>query len=180
MKFEAPDKQQITVALTPHDLSDLDITYEELDYSNIETRRVIWTILDEAKKQLGSSIDTDGRLLIEVSPLDNGGCLLVFTSTPLTDSHTKRRLIMKKDAQSLIFCPFNEDCLIFAVSLMNKERKNVHSFDTYKKSGEFFILFRPRLFAEGYLSHILSEYGEILHPNSTDLACFLEEGQRLN
>ena len=62
MKIESNGEEKITVTLSQTDMSDLDITYDEMDYSNIETRRVIWTILDKARKVLGRSVDTDGKL----------------------------------------------------------------------------------------------------------------------
>ena len=59
MKIDSNSEGKITVALSNEDMNELDITYDELDYSNIETRRVIWTLLDKAGQQLGKCIDTD-------------------------------------------------------------------------------------------------------------------------
>ena len=73
LKIESNGEEKITVTLSNIDMADLDITYDEMDYSNIETRRVIWTILDKAQKTLGKSVDTDGKLLIEGAPLSDGG-----------------------------------------------------------------------------------------------------------
>ena len=50
MNMEMPEKGKIMFELSDGDLSDLGITFDELDYSNIETRRVVWTLLDRAKK----------------------------------------------------------------------------------------------------------------------------------
>jgi hypothetical protein len=46
LKIEAISDEKILVALSDKDMDELQITYDEMDYSNIETRRVIWTILD--------------------------------------------------------------------------------------------------------------------------------------
>ena len=62
MKIDSNSEGKITVALSNEDMNELDITYDELDYSNIETRRVIWTLLDKAGQQLGKCIDTDSKL----------------------------------------------------------------------------------------------------------------------
>ena len=107
MKIEAIGEEKILVALSDKDLTELDITYDEMDYSNIETRRVIWTILDEAKRSLGKSIDTDGRILIEVTPSDDGGCIMCFTTMPGTDYKSKKKLIMKKEAEPILFIEFD-------------------------------------------------------------------------
>lgn len=67
------------VSLNCEDLKDLDITYDTMDYSNIETRRVIWTILDRVRTSTGQDIDPSGNLMIEAAPDSSGGCILMFT-----------------------------------------------------------------------------------------------------
>ena len=46
MDIQPISNNKFIVGLTCDEMKDLDITYEDMDYSNIETRRVIWTILD--------------------------------------------------------------------------------------------------------------------------------------
>ena len=79
MKINSPNKAKIIVELTCDDMQELDITYENMDYSNIETRRVIWIILDKARKTLCRDIDPSGKMTIETIPLDTGGCVIFFT-----------------------------------------------------------------------------------------------------
>ncbi|MBQ7956519.1 MAG: adaptor protein MecA [Clostridia bacterium] len=79
MKINSPNKAKIIVELTRDDMLELDITYEDMDYSNIETRRVIWTLLDKARLELGRDIDPSGKLTIETIPLEKGGCVIFFT-----------------------------------------------------------------------------------------------------
>ena len=67
------------VMLSREDLSQLDITYDTMDYANIETRRVIWTILDRVRASTGRDIDPSGNLVIEAAPDSSGGCVLMFT-----------------------------------------------------------------------------------------------------
>lgn len=82
LKIEAPQENKIVVVLTREDMSELDITYEEMDYGNIETRRVIWTLLDRARETLRRDIDPSGKMLIETVPTEDGGCVLYFTVLP--------------------------------------------------------------------------------------------------
>lgn len=79
MKINSPNKAKIIVELTSDDLRELDITYESMDYANIETRRVIWTLLDKARQELHRDIDPSGKMTIETIPLDSGGCVIFFT-----------------------------------------------------------------------------------------------------
>ena len=50
-----------------------------MDYSNIETRRVVWTLLDRAGHELKRDIDPSVRMIIEAVPAGRGGCVLKFT-----------------------------------------------------------------------------------------------------
>ena len=117
MKIEADGEEKIAVTLTERDMQDFDITYDEMDYSNIETRRVIWTILDEAKRVLGKPINIDNRLLIQVSPGEDGGCIMHFSQLNDSHAHQKKRLVMKKDAEPLLFCPWDENSFIDSLKI---------------------------------------------------------------
>jgi len=86
MKINSPNKAKIIVELTNDDMRELDITYENMDYSNIETRRVIWTILDKARHELHRDIDPSGKMTIETIPLDTGGCVIFFTVNDLSEN----------------------------------------------------------------------------------------------
>lgn len=82
LKILAPSENRITIELSARDMDALNITYEQMDYSNIETRRVVWTLLDRAGHELHRDIDPSGRMLIEALPSGKGGCVLKFTLCP--------------------------------------------------------------------------------------------------
>lgn len=79
MDIQPISSNKFIVGLSRDEMIDLDITYDEMDYSNIETRRVIWTILDTVRRDTGRDIDPSGNLMIEAAPDTGGGCLLMFT-----------------------------------------------------------------------------------------------------
>lgn len=79
MNIHSVNKNKFIVELSAEDMSELDITYEEMDYSDIETRRVIWTILDRVRESTGRDVDPSGNLLIEAAADSDGGCILCFT-----------------------------------------------------------------------------------------------------
>jgi negative regulator of genetic competence, sporulation and motility len=78
MKIEAVTDNSFYILLTDEDMQTLGITFEELDYSNIETRRIIWTLLEDARSALGRDIDPRERMLIEVTRVSTG-CKIKFT-----------------------------------------------------------------------------------------------------
>lgn len=55
---------KLKVMLTEEDMKFYAIEFERLDYGNTETRRAIWSILDEAKRQIGFDAARD-RIYIQ-------------------------------------------------------------------------------------------------------------------
>ena len=44
-------KEKLEILLTRADMDDFNISNENLDYKNTETRRAVWDILDKAKQK---------------------------------------------------------------------------------------------------------------------------------
>lgn len=75
---------KLKVALCEDDLRNFDIKADELDYSNTETKRMLWDILSRAKHKTG--FDTDGqRVLVQLYPSKDGGCEMFVTKIGLLD-----------------------------------------------------------------------------------------------
>lgn len=179
MNIEANGNEKITVALSHEDMHELDITYDEMDYSNIETRRVIWTILDKARLSLGRPIDTDGRLLIEATPLDDGGCVLYFTSLPAADGKAKKRTILKKDDEPIIFTPLDNNACIDAAALIKSRGDSIRSYCCYMLDGVFTVIIYPKPTFAAALEFMLSEYGEAGVCRASDAARLFEYGEEI-
>ena len=105
MKINSPAEDRIIVDLTQQDMTELDITYEDMDYSTIETRRVIWTLLDRAGRILGRELDPSRRMVIEAMPKAEGGCVLCFTMLDCRRK-TSAKQFLKKQSEFLI-CDFD-------------------------------------------------------------------------
>lgn len=179
MKIESSGEEKITVALSSEDMRELDITYDEMDYSNIETRRVIWTILDKARLSLGRSVNPEDRLLIEVSPLENGGCILSFTAFPPSDSKAKKRTVMKKDNEPLLLIPIDLNAYLDMLARVKNGHEDIKAISCYRFDSEIYAVVYPKPFRAQAVSHILSEYGETGVFKSTDLARLLEYGEEI-
>ena len=73
---------KLKVMLGEDDLKQFEIKAEQLDYSNTETKRMFWDILNRAKHQTG--FDTDGqRVLVPLYPSKQGGCEMFVTKIGL-------------------------------------------------------------------------------------------------
>ena len=93
MQIKRLSENSFYILLSNEDMREMGISFEELDYSNIETRRIIWTLLEEARNTLGRDIDPRSKMLIEVFK-DNSGCKIEFT---LGKNENRERYKIKKD-----------------------------------------------------------------------------------
>ena len=180
MKIESAGGEKISVTLSPEDMNDLKITYEELDYSGIETRRVIWTLLGEAKKVLGKSVNTDNRLLIEATPLNEGGCILLFTELPLPGNEKHRRFIIKKDTEPFLFCAFNEDCFLDSLLHIKNNESFIESKEIYIFDRAYYIILTPKKEYSAKLSLSLSEFGKVFLRCKKAVCQIREKGESLS
>lgn len=181
MEIKAHGEEKISVTLTKTDMTDFDITYDELDYSNIETRRVIWTILDEAKKVLGKAINIDNRLLIRVSPADDGGCFLEFTQLPELCDTKKKRLIMKKESEPILFTAFDENSFIDCVKLLhNSINSFAKNFELFLHNGEYCAVICPKPATTESIIFLLCEFGDTITPAKHEIATIYEYAKRLS
>ena len=89
MRVEELTTEALLVELSGDDMKDLNITYDQMDYADVETRRVIWTVLSRANHALGRSFDASGRLTVEAMRRGADGCVLLFTRQTLPP-HAKR------------------------------------------------------------------------------------------
>ncbi len=176
MKIHADGEEKISVTLTKNDMKDFDITYDELDYSNIETRRVIWTILDEVKKVLGKSVNMDNRLLIQVSPEENGGCHLQFTQLQETADYKRKRLIMKKEEQPILFFPFDYDAFTDSFKTLRELLSQTKSTEFYCHNNMPCMIIQPKLSFTEKIVFSLSEFGNTFIPNRKTLNEIYEKG----
>ena len=157
MKINSPAENRITVDLTKQDMAELDITYEEMDYSTTETRRVIWTLLDEAGKVLGKEFDPSRRMIIEAIPKNEGGCVLNFTLLDGGKRVTAQKHLLKKQTENFI-CEFDSlDALYRAAESINVRCKSC----LYEKNGKY----RLAIFGacdSGNTARLFSEFGRII------------------
>lgn len=88
MEIKRSSKHKLSIYLDAADMAELDITYEALDVLCPHTRRVFRQLLETALAQTGF-YPNGGRLLIEAYPVEDGGCLLLFT---LADQDKEERV----------------------------------------------------------------------------------------
>ena len=159
MKIEMPENGKIRIQLNDEDMRELNISFDEMDYSNIETRRVIWTLLDEARRVLNTDIDPAGRMLIEVSPLVTGGCTVHFTVLAQEPGARPRRLLMKRMPKPVIFEFDGADSLLAAAAAVKNRLPCRQRSELYAGGGRYRLIVFPSG-TDGAVQAALAEYAE--------------------
>lgn len=144
MNIHSSGKNKFIVELSERDMRELDITYEEMDYSRIETRRVIWTILQKVRDDLGRDIDPSGNLLIEASADSQGGCVLSFTvGEKRRVSDLRQPLKLTKITDSLVYEFLCENDLLDMLSAVDSTVfKNINRL--FKKGGKYRLVLKKQ------------------------------------
>lgn len=100
MKVNVINEYRIEMELAEEELSDFDVTYETLDYGDVNTRRFLRELASSAKN-FGVEADMSGRVLIETFRTREG-CRVCFTFLPPHGKDTPSvKQLVKKDAACL-------------------------------------------------------------------------------
>lgn len=177
MKIETPQDNKIIVELSAQDMSELDITYEEMDYSNIETRRVIWTILDRVRHALRRDIDPSSRMTIESVPTAEGGCVLFFTVPPqLPEGGMRQVLHIRRDAAYLLCLLDTPDALFRCAERLRDCVRPLPESRLFLWQSQYVLLLQS---ASRLCRMILAEYGAVCTENILPAAVLREHGKLL-
>lgn len=158
MKIEALTDETIIVELSDDDMKNLNITYEEMDYSKVETKRVIWTILSRARRTLGRELDTSGRLFVEAMRCESGGCVLFFSVDREEKGHRKNKRYLVKKGE-YITCEFeNVNVLMMCAQYLHRISCESRLYSLDRK---YRLLVRSATCASK-IKNLLGEFGSII------------------
>ena len=155
MNIDMPHSGKLEFRLDSRDLGKLNISFDELDYSNVETRRVVWTLIDTARKNLHIDFDLTGRLLVEVFPEKHGGCRLCVTILPKEE---QRLNIVAKPIFTTYIFEFSTDALL-DLARQIKKLPVTHDDGELFSNGESFRLVVPLSDSQRKLKALMYEYG---------------------
>lgn len=164
MKIDKLSDETIIVELSAEDMKNLDITFEEMDYSKVETKRVIWTVLSRARRTLGRELDTSGRLFVEAMRQEAGGCVLFFSLNPDADKEKRRarRYLVKKG--DYITCEFDSLDALTACAECIRKTGYICESRLYRLDNKYRLLLRPHSGA-GRLRLCLPEFCKVIGEN---------------
>lgn len=172
MDIQPISNNKFIVGLSNDDMVELNITYDEMDYSNIETRRVIWTILDNVRRDTGRDVDPSGNLMIEVAPDPSGGCLMMFTVANDSGKHSET-VVAKINSTRFFEFKNSDDLLDFL-----KRFENVSEMRLFSCESRYRIELAPD--TSNTFEHILREYASFVGKDAMTAALTYEHWKELS
>ena len=89
MKISLVSDNITVIELSPEEMAQYDFTFEKSDYSSPHTRRVLWSIIDDASRITGKAVEVSRGLEIDFLPDVKGGGLLIYVKVRMKISrHT--------------------------------------------------------------------------------------------
>lgn len=164
MKIEQIDQQTIKVVLTPLDMEHFGITYEEMDYKDSNTKRVILELLHRIKQETEINFN-DGRLFVEAFPYLNGGCVLYICTVPAdisSKSHPSKKQVNGFNTP-LVFAFDSLELLTAACKhLLLQYNHIILKSALYLLEEEYRLLIYSYFKLDDRLIALISEYGQYL------------------
>lgn len=171
MKFKAPEEKMIFIELSRSDMERLGLDYCELDYNDERTRRVIYSVLGQAKYSLGQSFRLSDTRSVEALPRDDGGCFLLFT---LREKKKRYRL---DEGETEIYCEITtaDGLLDLASSLDVRKNDLISSLFLYDKT--YYLRLKGRITRS--LLAVITEYAYLIRqsdmPQGDELRCIIDK-----
>lgn len=179
MNIQQISTDKLRVALDSSDLDKYNLDYFSISRESPGTRRLLREILDRAQKEGFTA--TRGRILIEVLPGKDNGCILYLTRTPGVPARAPRR----PAHDGYVLCCGDLESAIGALGRF-KEYPDIpirkSSLYCYEK--RYYLIFSPvalGLNRERLVSLLadLSEYGETENVSPVRLAVLEEHGETI-
>lgn len=155
MDLHKKSETRLLAELSSSDLSDYQLSFDELSADNERTAEIIHDILDSAKAALDWSVPTACSIYIDVLPEENGGCIFLFTVRPMPK---KRFRVKTEDDLSMCRCASIDDFLALLKTCKRLYPQN-HAAG-FRLGKEFILLQSVRDADAEAMRAILSEFGE--------------------
>lgn len=184
-----PDK--LRVVLTVSDLSRYELDYASISSDNLATKRMVSDILTQAKTKTGFRYK-NSKLLVEVVPGKNSGCVLYLTKTPSSSADKPGEENLSRTpktgaAQSayILSCACLDDTIDAIERFVGFPDIPLKQSSLYSLGGRYHLLFSPvmpGLDRHRLLSLLseLSEYGKADTADPVSEAFVREHGSAIS
>ncbi len=158
MIIEIISSNTIKIILNENDMSLYDISFDKLDRSNPETKRLLIDLIDNIKDEKNIDLSSE-RLFVEAFPKDDGGCLLYLS---ILNSNVK----VTPEKSSLyitLICKIDSPEVLLEVTSKIYEMFNhiLHNSELYYSDGTYQLILQIFKKADKKLRTILGEFCQI-------------------
>lgn len=168
MEITLVHETKLKVTLSALDMQALSLDYGRMDYTDPATRKALVSILNRGRAQVGFN-PRRAKLLVEVYPHEDGGCVLYFTCLGAANGAGQAGM------EPVLFEFENADDLISgACKLFEQYSHRIYKSSLYRLRGRYRLTLYPLDYSDRLSVYFLSEYGEIIGEGDL-LAAFTEE-----
>lgn len=166
---------KLKILLTRQDMDGLGLIYENVDYSDENTRRVLLTLLGKAKEESGFS-PRGAKLFVEVYPGDDGGCSLYFTTI-----RKPSRLPGAQSAISPAVFEFDnvDDLIDGARKTFERYSHRIYKSSLYLLNGKYRLLVYNLDYSDKLSVYFLSEFARRVGEDEILAAYTIERGAEI-
>lgn len=161
----------LKILLTEDDLRDLNLTFENLDYNNENTREALHHLLEIARQETG--FDSTGSLVIEALPVD-GGCLLLLTPTS-----GKRHVRMKRVVGPYIYELDDADDVLNLARSIGDHTPSMIGSSLYRFGGHYRLILYPGSPLPREMGYLLHEFAHAAGEGDAAAAYTAEHGESI-
>ena len=174
MKIELYENDKLKITLGHEELLKNSMSFDSLDYNNMETRKLIWDLLEEAKRSTGFD-PMKSKLLIEAVPSKNGGCVLFFTQISKS-SFNKQNVLNKIYPYVPIIYKFNNfDDLLDAVRLLaGTDLSNISDSQLLSFNNKYLLIIYQSIPLYDNQKMLLNEFASKVCEDSLKCSYYLE------
>lgn len=174
MDLHKKSETRLLAELSPSDLSEYRLSFDELAPDSERTAEIIRDILCRAKTALDWTIPEAGSVYIDVLPEEDGGCIFLFTIRPMP----KRRFRVKTEEELLACrCTSVNDFLSLLEACKRLCPKNAAV--GFRVGTEFVLLQSIQEASTETMRAVLSEFGEVFPADRLTRLYLEEHGERI-
>ena len=105
---------------------------------------------------------------------------MCFTAMPGADYKSRKKLVMKKEIEPLLFKALNEDSFLDTLKILDTKNDLYKSFHIYLYRKNIYFVIYPEISKADKIAYILSDFGDVLFGDSELLSHIFEYGEALS
>ncbi len=151
--------KKLKVMLSAEDMRRYELDCEAMDYDNTETRKALWQILDEAKKETGFDAAKD-RVFVQVYPGKGGGCEMFVTKVgAFSEAGAERRPAETAKRRNIYMFDSLETLLMMCDKLRTLGYSDTSEAYADRDSENVYLVVKERNYDSVLPENSLGEYG---------------------